>query len=70
MCSAVIASVSNCKTASLKVVTYNLFNLNDRWPERKMLIAEALHAVDADIIGFQEVHNAILFIRIFVNQWQ
>jgi endonuclease/exonuclease/phosphatase family metal-dependent hydrolase len=39
----------------LRVATFNIRNVNDRWPERKPLLGEAFCAIDAHLIGLQEV---------------
>ncbi len=39
----------------LRVATFNIRNTNDRYAERKALLGHAFAAIDADIIGLQEV---------------
>ena len=39
----------------LTVATFNIRNINDRYAERKPLLASAFAALDADIVGLQEV---------------
>lgn len=40
---------------ALRVATFNLRNIEDRYDERKPLLAEAFAAMDAEIAGLQEV---------------
>ena len=39
----------------LKLVTLNIWNKQGPWPERLALIRAELEALDADIVGLQEV---------------
>lgn len=39
----------------LTLATYNIYHDRDRWPERLPLVIETLRAIDADVIGLQEV---------------
>ncbi len=39
----------------LRVATFNIRNITDRYEERAPLLAEAFRAINADIIGLQEV---------------
>jgi endonuclease/exonuclease/phosphatase family metal-dependent hydrolase len=39
----------------MKIATLNLRHDNDRWNERFLLVVDALHGTDADVIGLQEV---------------
>ncbi|MEX0783979.1 MAG: endonuclease/exonuclease/phosphatase family protein [Dehalococcoidia bacterium] len=39
----------------LRVATFNIRNVNDRYAERKSLLGDAFVAIDAHIIGLQEV---------------
>ncbi len=39
----------------LRLATFNIRNVNDRYAERKALLADAFTAIDAHIIGLQEV---------------
>ncbi|MGE0599196.1 MAG: endonuclease/exonuclease/phosphatase family protein [Dehalococcoidia bacterium] len=39
----------------LKLATFNIRNINDRYAERKPLLGAAFAALDADIVGLQEV---------------
>ena len=40
---------------TLRVATFNIRNINDRYEERRPLLLEAFAAIDPDIIGLQEV---------------
>ena len=39
----------------LRAVTVNIWNRQGPWPERVKLLREGLAALDADVIGLQEV---------------
>lgn len=39
----------------LRLATFNIRNINDRYPERKPLLGAAFAALEADIVGLQEV---------------
>ncbi len=41
--------------ATFRVATFNIRNVNDRYEEREPLLKSAFAAIDADIIGLQEV---------------
>jgi endonuclease/exonuclease/phosphatase family metal-dependent hydrolase len=41
--------------SELTVATINLRNHDDRWLERRQLLVSALHDLDADLIGLQEI---------------
>ncbi|MCC6382727.1 MAG: endonuclease/exonuclease/phosphatase family protein [Dehalococcoidia bacterium] len=43
---------------SLRVVTFNLRNVNDRYAERRSLLIDAFAAIGADVAGLQEVSFA------------
>ena len=40
---------------TLRIATFNIRNINDRYEERRPLLLEAFAAIDPDIIGLQEV---------------
>lgn len=41
----------------LKIMSYNIWNYNDPWPERRRIIVENILEEDPDIIGFQEIRD-------------
>lgn len=41
----------------LKIMSYNIWNYNDPWPERRKMIVENILEVDPDIIGLQEIRD-------------
>ncbi len=48
----------SCAVASLRIATFNLYNVQMKWPTRRGMIARALTEVSADIVGLQEVRIA------------
>ena len=42
---------------TVKIMTYNIWNYNDPWPERRKLIVEAILNEDPDIVGLQEIRD-------------
>jgi endonuclease/exonuclease/phosphatase family metal-dependent hydrolase len=48
----------SCASASLRIATFNLYNVQMKWPTRRDMIARALTEVGADIIALQEVRIA------------
>ncbi len=42
---------------TVKIMTYNIWNYNDPWPERRRLIVDTILKEDPDIIGLQEIRD-------------
>jgi exonuclease III len=40
---------------TLRVATYNILNISDRYEEREGLLKKNLYELNADVIGLQEV---------------
>ena len=45
---------------TLRVATYNILNVSDRYDEREKLLKKNLYELNADIVGLQEVAFAQL----------
>ena len=41
----------------LRIMSYNIWNYNDPWEERRRLIVDTILDVDPDIIGLQEIRD-------------
>jgi endonuclease/exonuclease/phosphatase family metal-dependent hydrolase len=41
----------------LRIMTYNIWNYNDPWPDRRRLIVETIMEADPDIVGLQEIRD-------------
>ncbi len=41
----------------LKVMTYNIWNYNEPWPQRRRMIVENILETDPDIVGLQELRD-------------
>ncbi|XP_052823295.1 uncharacterized protein LOC106882624 isoform X2 [Octopus bimaculoides] len=50
----VLSVIFHC-TLSLKVATYNLWNIMFNWEVRKMRVIEMIETINPDVIAFQEV---------------
>ena len=42
-------------TLKMRVATYNILNISDRYEERERLLKKNLYELNADVIGMQEV---------------
>lgn len=49
------AETVDSSLTDIKMVSFNIWNVNPPWPERMRMLAEQVEVEDADIIGWQEV---------------